>query len=483
MIVKTTIGIHFAKDCFRIVQVSQRSGKIVVDKAVTGPFDGQAFQEPEQRSALGLEIKQTIEQAGFDQKAAVIADMPNANVFYSTVETDLTREEDIRRLLKFELEDDVPVPFDDLVVDLSGYCRIQDKTHCFVAAAHRSEVQSLREVLSEAGMMCTAVCTDVNAMAQHAQAVVTDHAAIIVHVEDGRLIIGVVNQDGLLGGRSLAYEGNLEDLTERLITELELTVRVYSTFLKAAESQVLLSVSEEMAHVLTEAIQERFDLRVQKLDIQAAFQRSGDVELNPNYSVALGMAVMHLSSGGTGPNFIATDLSEASLKKDVWRAGRVCACLVVLLIVLLGVRTFFRIHTLEEKHTNLKQEIETVFSESLPEVTRIVQPLPQMVEQLDRVRKEHELLAKAVNKRALPLGVMQIISEKFTAERDLLVSSMTLNHETVKVVGTGGSFESVEALAADLRNTSEFKDVKLEDVTTNKANSLVQFRLLISRAL
>jgi len=454
-----------------------------VDKAVTGPFDGQVFQEPEQRSALGLEIKQTIEQAGFDPKAAAIADMPNANVFYSMVETDLTREEDIRRLLKFELEDDVPVPFEDLVVDLSGCCRMQDKTHCFVAAAHRSEVQSLRDVLSEAGMMCTAVCTDVNAMAQHAQAVVTGHAAVIVHVEDGRLIIGVANKDCLLGGRSLAHEGNLEDLAERLIAELELTFRVYSTFPEVAESQVLLSASEETAHVLTEAIQNRFNLQIGKLDIQAAFQRSGDVILNPDYSVALGMALIHLSSGGMGPNFIATDLSEASLKKDVWRAGHVCACLVVLLIVLLGVRTLFRIHTLEEKHTSLKKEIETVFSESLPEVTRIVQPLPQMVEQLDRVRKEHKLLAEAVNKNALPLGVMQIISEKFTAERDLMVSSMTLNYETVKIVGTGGSFESVEALATDLRNTSKFKDVKLEDVTTNKANSRVQFRLLISRAL
>lgn len=483
---KKIIGLDFAGDCLRMVQLSRRSGRFCVENATSVSFDIQGYQEPESRLALGVEIRKAIEQAGFDRKAAVVTDMPNANVYYSTVTTDLTREEDLRRLIRFETEDDVPVPFEDLTVDMAGYRSTQDITHCLVAAAHRSEVQSLREMFSEAGMTCAAVSTDVNAIdaiARHTKAVGKDETAVLVHIENSRLIIGLENEGYLVGARSLAYDGDLENCTGPLITELERTFRAHPLFLDVATSKVVLSASEEVIHALANAIHERFDLPVKQLDLEAAFQQSSDIALNPAYRVALGMALMHLSSSGAGPNFIATDLSEASLKKDVWRASRVCACLVVLLVVLLGVRAFSRIHTLEEQHTRLNQEIQTVFSESLPEITRIVQPLPQMVEQVDRVRREYEILTEAVNKHASPLNVMQTISERFTTERDVMVSYMTLDRETVRITGAGGSYESVEALAADLRNASEFKDVKLDDITADGSSGRVQFRLSISRAL
>ena len=483
---KKIIGLDFARDCLRMVQLSRRSGRFCVENATSVPFDLHGYQEPESRLALGVEIQKAIEQAGFDRKAAVVTDMPNANVYYSTVTTDLTREEDLRRLIWFETEDDVPIPFEDLTVDMSGHCCTEDITHCLVAAAHRSEVQSLREMFSEAGMTCVAVSTDVNAIdaiARHTKAVGKDETAVLVHIENSRLIIGIENEGCLVGSRSLAHEGDLENCTGLLITELERTFRAHPLFLDVATSKVVLSASEEVIHALANAIHERFDLPVKQLDLEAAFQQSSDIALNPAYRVALGMALMQLSSSGAGPNFIATDLSEASLKKDVWRAGRVCASLVALLIVLLGIRTFSRIRALEGRNAGLEQEIKVFFSDNVPEVTRIVQPLPQMTEQLDLVRKAHQVLTEAVNRRALPLAVIQTVSKSFTTEDDLIVSYMALDHQTVRISGTGRSFESVETLAADLRRAAEFEDVKLEDVNANKGDGRVQFRLLISRAL
>ena len=483
---KKVIGLDFAGDCLRMVQLSRRSGRFCVENATSVPFDLHGYQEPESRLALGVEIQKAIEQAGFDRKAAVVTDMPNANVYYSTVTTDLTREEDLRRLIWFETEDDVPIPFEDLTVDLSGHCCTEDITHCLVAAAHRSEVQSLREMFSEAGMTCVAVSTDVNAIdaiSRHTKAVGKDETAVLVHIENSRLIIGLENEGCLVGARSLAHEGDLENCTGLLITELERTFRAHPLFLDVATSKVVLSASEEVIHALANAIHERFDLPVKQLDLEAAFQQSSDIALNPAYRVALGMALMQLSSSGAGPNFIATDLSEASLKKDVWRAGRVCASLVALLIVLLGIRTISRIRALEGRNAGLEQEIKVFFSDNVPEVTRIVQPLPQMTEQLDLVRKAHQVLTEAVNRRALPLAVIQTVSKSFTTEDDLIVSYMALDHQTVRISGTGRSFESVETLAADLRRAAEFEDVKLEDVNANKGDGRVQFRLLISRAL
>lgn len=483
---KTAIGFHFTPDCIKMVQLSRRSGRYCVDNATSVPFDGQAYQEPESRRALEAQIRQVVEEAGFDPKAAVVSDVPHGNVYYATLTTDLTREEDIRRLVQFELEDDVPIPFEDLAVDLSGHRHREDVTRCLVAAAHKSEVQSLREMLSAAQLTCSAVSTDVNAIeaiARSSQAIAGDDTAIIVHLESGRLIIGLVNEGCLLGARSLACAGAPEDCAEIVITDLDRTFRVHPIFLDAEASKVVLSACEEVTHSLAKAIEERFDLPVKPLDIESTFQQSTDMASNADYRVALGLALMQLSSSGATPNFIATALSEASLKKDVWRAGRVCAALVLLLVVLLGYQTISRIRALDGRNASLQKEIKAFFAEHVPEIPKIVQPLPQMTEQLDLARKDYQVLSQAVRKRALPLAVMQVVSKRMSVEDDLVISYMLLDHEIVRVFGTGKSYKSVEALAADLRVAPEFKDVELEDVSTNRGDGRVQFRLLISRTL
>ena len=54
----------------------------------------------------------------FRANTVVVTGLPYEKVFFSSLRTELTKREDVRRLLKFELEDDFPLPVDDLVADV-----------------------------------------------------------------------------------------------------------------------------------------------------------------------------------------------------------------------------------------------------------------------------------------------------------------------------------------------------------------------------
>jgi type II secretory pathway component PulL len=183
------------------------------------------------------------------------------------------------------------------------------------------------------------------------------------------------------------------------------------------------------------------------------------------------------------PNFMASQLTQKQLKKELYFAGGLLTLLLVLIFVMWGAGAYLEMRTLKQKQSQLTQAIEAVFTDNVPEVTKIVQPVAQMENHLAQYQNESAFLMQAVKTKALPLRVLQHVSEQVTEESKISITFIEIDSAKVSLEGTAPSYESVESLAEDFRRVPEYMNVQLGDVSGAKTGSQVSFELSISRGI
>jgi Tfp pilus assembly protein PilN len=485
---KRILGIHFTLEHCRIVQLSSTRASVVqVEKTACLSLNEYPWLGDEQTGEMGLALETLMDQAGFDPKALCATNVPSQQVYHTMLETDLAHVDDVRRMLLFELEDDVPVEFDNLAADLMAHFPVGDSYRSFIAATRQSHVQTVKGVLTAAGVTCSSLSTDISALSELSRFIPdlpADLPCVIIGIHHNRCTICVKEGGHLLGGRSLLLDKNPLDWARTLGRELDIMTRVMPQWTghRQAMPMALLG-SESVCAALKQNLEQQTGQTVVIPDLGESIPVLPGCQLDSDYTMALGLALSYVGQKDPRPNFIASQLNETRRTREIRRSGVLCGTLAALLLLLLCVRSVYQIKELDYRHRELKQEIRDLFSENVPEIKKIVRPLPQMTEQLDRLRKTYQDLAQIVRQRALPMDVLRTVSDKVQTDHDVILSYMALDHESVKVAGSGTSFESVEALAAELRQAPGFTTVKLEDVGVSKVDNRIQFRLYITRIL
>jgi type II secretory pathway component PulL len=207
----------------------------------------------------------------------------------------------------------------------------------------------------------------------------------------------------------------------------------------------------------------------------------GASDLDGQFAIALGLALVGLDSAGDTLNFLNADLSQVdrAAKSKVKQAALVSAVLLVAVLGLLGFRMLRELRSLEAERAGVSQEIRAVFTDAFPEDKKIVNEAAQMKEHLDSLRKEHNMLAAMVGKRIQPLRMLYVLSEKMTSEKGVGISSFSIKDKTIRIAGTGNSFESIEQFLEELRQVPEFGSIELEDMAQSRGSGRPEFRLLI----
>ena len=480
---RKTIGIHLDTKQAAIVQISQHGKNCRIEKEVSGPIDADLLLSSGRSIELG-QIAKMIETSGMAEKARVVVSIPGAWTHYCSLKTDLTHLDDLKRHLPYELEDDVPIEFDDLIIDIVDQEQEGQKARYLVAASRRSQVQMLKTALSASEIDCQVLSVDVDAIAslvRYFNVVPTDQTVMVVALVQSRTIIGVFDNGYLCIGRSVPCWVRSEDCIDEILGELDGTLRYCNTVLGKIPSECILWEGDEKDSDLQKSIGDHLQTPVSLLDLTNKLNRE-QCRLGSGHLVALGLALRGCCAKDTLPNFISADLREASFTKDIRRSLKIGGVLLVLLIF--AVCGFGTIRFSQFKHRNemLDQKIESVFKESLPNISKIVQPVPQMTEQLQLLQKEFNLFSQAVNQGAMPLHVLQKISQITGKRNDVIINSLMIESDTIDIEGLGDSYESNETLVSNLRLIPDFAEVAMESDSIKKVNNKVRFTIHIVRA-
>lgn len=476
------IGIDIATRGIRLAWVSRRRGSRILRG--TWARDLPSGEVAVGDAGMDALLEEALRGVHLRASANVVVGLPCRNVFFHDLTTELERHEDVRRMVKFELEDDFPVSFEDLIVDICGHYQKGEREHKYlIAAVNRSEITGWNRVVEKAGRRCSVHTTDVcalEAVARAAQLDSGDAPLVLLHADGQRAILGILCQGNLLVARHFVCSGPPDAVGAMLSREVELTCRCAFGRECRQTSRILLSGPDEFIRPLSGRLSEETDRDVQLVDLSSVIQSPDGSQPDGQFTVALGLALMGLSPAGHRLDFLNADTSQADrlVRSKAKRGAMVAGALLAVILALSGVGAIREFTRLETEHAGLRREIRAVFLEVCPQEKKIVNELAQMTEHLSSLQKERDTLAKAIGERIHPLRILHILSEKLASDKEISISLCSIKDRAVYVTGTG-AFESVERFMEELRQVPEFSSVELEDVTRSRSADRPEFRLLI----
>ena len=488
---KRSIGIDISRDKISIVQLCFNRGEYSLERSCVREIPKGDSSEEKSTADIKALINSMIAEEDFDTSAKVTVTAPANKVFFQNFRTDLSANEDVQQLLKFELEDDFPIPFDELVAGICGSRELKgDNREFLIGALNRLELQNRVKIINEAGLKCSAVTADVCALyavTLKSHNLIDETASVIIHADNSRIILAISKKGRLVCVRhfnrqdlTAAGDSISENLAPVLTREIEMTLRAIFRPSTGAQLKVFISANNELFGDLSQALPEAINCQVAALKPFTKRDCSEQPQADTDIVIAVGLALIGTNEIGEVLNFLAVDELRSDQTAETKRGLFIFGFLLLAIVALLVARLFYELNTLENEHQLVEQQIREVFVPALPEEKKIATGLAQMNEQLEMVRAEYNTFAAGLSDRVLPLRVLQDISEKITPEQNIRIYNISIAPESVRLVGTAASFESVYNLMSVLHQIPEFDEVEEDIDEVDRQSGRVPFTLSIT---
>ncbi len=489
---KRSIGIDINRDKISIVQLCYMGGKFSLERASVREIpQGDSLEEKSTVDIKSL-INSILTEEDFDMSAKVTITAPSDRVFFQNFRMDLSVDENVQQLIKYELEDDFPIPFDELVVGICGSRELKgDDREYLVGAINRLDLHSRINTIKQAQLKCSTVTADVCALHTIASVscnLIDDGLSVVIHSDNSRIILVISVNGRLVCARHFNSQneaGDEKTLTsiQVLTREIEMTLRAIFGLHADTKLKVYISSNNELLDDLSVRLPEAINCEVVTFNPFQKIDCSEQQRPNTNLVIASGLALIGTDEIPEVLNFLAIDALNSDQTEEIKKGLLIAGFLVFIIGTLLVAKLFYERSKLEYQHRLIKKQIREVFVQTLPEERKIVNEFAQMNEQLQTVQTEYSTLAAGLSDRVLPLKILQVISEKIIAGQNIHINDISMAPESVRLLGAAASFESVDNFMSALRQVSEFNKVEVRSIDVDPQSSGVRFTLLITPVL
>jgi len=151
--------------------------------------------------------------------------------------------------------------------------------------------------------------------------------------------------------------------------------------------------------------------------------------------------------------------------------------IVSLFIADLGTEYYF----LKKRYMMLDNQISQIFRQTLPEVTRIVDPVQQMRTKINEI-KASDLSLPGIGREQKVLDLLRDISIRISGSLDVKVLNMVVDPETVQIKGKTDTFNTVDSIKKGLEPSQYFSEVTISSANLDRSGKRVQFEMKLKRA-
>ena len=489
MMVKRCIGIDVGSSYLCAVQIMRIGKDFCIEKA----FDTQARRDTDSPSDI---LKTLVGKYGFDRRAAVAISVPNNTVFFRNLETDSVGFEQTAGRSSSALEYDFPIEPDEIVAQPCSYRQVDGEKDCLLTAAVAKEsLHETRDILLQARMQPDFIGAAVFAihstiMLNHPE--IKTGVAIIAHLTESHLTLAVTQNNSILIVRNFPIVCSSDNDTVSaeqqvanvLSREAGITWRkLFGTEIEQ-DTMIYLVTGNNNTTGLKDAIEESLHCRTTIVNPYARVLLKNLRRPGANISVAEGLALRTLApEHTTGIDFLEADNAIAKPQLNLKRELVICVILVAAIAVVSLVGLFMRLSNLEAKYTQVKSEIKESFQRTLPEEKNIVNPLAQLDQKLQSLRKDYSLFGPISGAGIGPLDVLYAITTSTPPEININLDDMLITTESVRLTGTSQSFESAYNWQRRLQDVPQFSTVDIRDIQREPEGERVHFTVLASFAM
>jgi len=428
------------------------------------------------------------------KNSVCITALPIQHFSFRSITLPFRDRKKISQTIPFELEPLIPYPLDDAAID---YLMISQKeqSNILTAVIPRSEIRSLSGLFEAHRIEASII--DINSVAVALKLIegglapgccllldigAVDTACILI---DAGKICHVRIFD--FGNETIAAgdadtDGHTTQNIRQFFKDVENTIRFLA--LKGEcetdiEALYLTGGGALNPHLRSE-IDNFFAVPVVPVDITTtdniSFGEDAGHDWNPMImNHALALATRPTKKAG-GFNFAMGEFGPkkkyVKFRKDIIWVTVLTACA----LLLAGIDLFIDYHYDRKYLHSLKQEINTVFKETAPDITRIVDPVQQLKVRITEARKS-SAGSGTLNFETNVITILNDISRIIPAHIDFLITNFTYDGQTIEVKGETNNFNTVDTIKNALAASPYYTDVKISSANLIKKGSRIGFDL------
>ena len=459
------IGIEIGASRLRAVQLVRMRGAWIVERAAEQPLPpGAASQE--NGDALRDALKALIRDGGFRAGVPTAVSMPPGSVFFQSLDTDLDKLDDVRRVIAFETEGDFPFQPGDAVLEIASVRKLPDhRQRILVSAVSRRALERIQRALREARIECTAL--DASACALLPMAALSDaHAGdafIALNLSEGQALLTITAEGKPAGVRSFTVpKGSPEAVAQEWLREMELSWRDVFGVVLPPEVHCLVG-GEEIAGALRDELAKRAGMQVGELNAFAGFTPPQPGPKGGPYTVAAGLA---LEAAGEfhGMNFPAAASARLDAAQRTRQGLLFGAVLLVAVVAAWAAGQATNLRALRGRETAVRRETDAIERKLFPNSPGGNRPQDVLTEakaQFDQQQKEYAALGALSGSMPSPLELLDLISKRIPARIPMKISELDIKeaNASVRMVGTTDSYKTVDTIKKLLQDAREFDKV------------------------
>ncbi len=385
--------------------------------------------------------------------ARIVSSIPGHYFSQRTTPFPFADRNRVEKALPFEIEDSVPFPLDDVLLDhviLDGAAGGkgpggQRETPVLGIMLPKTILRRHLDLLASAGLDPQVIMPSYVGLYSISKMMKTEGCTLFVCDRDVCLKCGETVR-GLRSFSDLHTTAGLRHTLQALETEYKERVEKASLFCPDSSVQAELSG----LGIVVEQITPEF---------------SGGKAADP---VSLGLALSeHLNFRKGEFTYRPADEGARRKKRTLIIAGAVA---LVLAAVNLGVK----LYVVESGYGKLDREMKQIYRETFPDAKAVADPLRQMRDKVAEAKKKFGVLGSGSS----ALDVMRAVTDGVPKEVRVSFQEFNLEGDRLKLQAEAGSFEAVDKIKAELQKAALFSEVIVQDTRMGVENK-VKFRMEI----
>jgi general secretion pathway protein L len=501
---ETTLGLDITTDMIRAVQVTGRGKGLCVSAFATVGF--------KEKGDIESSLKELFADDRF-RSDSINSSITSGLLFYRDFKVPFAGEKRIRKVLPFELEPFLPLPIEQLLVD---YLTVAggDKTEVFAAAVEREKLGSYLETLKKYEIEPKIVDVEGVPLALYLIEKEESACGILLDIDRVRTTLVLWRDETIQMVRSIPFGADditqtmtdapvrqdpKEELTdpidvtapakkafERLSVMVENTMRAFSAQKGGfSPERIYLNGTGVMVHGAADILSSCFGIPAEHVDLKKniPIRIDGQGSTEPwrpelmNNALALAVRAARKEKGF---NFRQEEFQvQGSLvryKNDIISIAAAVA--VVLICIIANACTDYWL--VKKKYHRLDSAVTQVFTDTLPDVKRIVNPVQQLKSRILEARSKKGILSDSAGGATL-MDMLADLSRLMPEAADFKINSVVFDPDMIQFNGTTDNFNTVDSIKNGLQKSSYWKGVDISSAKLDSSGTSVEFKLILSK--
>lgn len=461
----------------------------------------------------GLEkaLEKVFEREAFRNSPCVTA-IPLDRCSFRNVRMPFKDRKRINQTLPYELEQSIPYPIERVVIDYLVTGR-SDQTEMLAAIVRENELAERLESLSKHVSSFPVVDVEEAALAYW---LITDSgedgAGVLIDAGAAGTSLAIVDRGRIVHLRSFPFGGNMVvesvaaeqgiDLEEagkvvrsgdprsksawvKLCSELHREVQRTIDLLRLrglieeAPRKLCLAGGCSQSAVFRDEMGRLFSLYPQAPVVpqEQSFQFTGEAKENWNPALFNQALALALREAGKvrGFNFVRGRSAAKGIVDRLREELPWLAPMAVGITLLLGANLYFDYRNDTRYLALLQAETRAIFQETLPGITRIVDPVQQMRTALEEVKRMSAGQEQGTSRTVL--SILRDMSVLVPASVEFVITNFTYDGQTIRLQGETDNFNTVDAIRASLERGDAFESVTITSANMMRQGGRVTFDL------